>query len=280
MRDIHVDSITEKIAELCIESNIDLKADIRCAFCEALDREENGIAREVIQVLLENADIAREERLPICQDTGMVVVFLEWGQEVHLIGGSLEKAIHAGVAQGYEQGYLRKSVVRDPLDRINTGDNTPAVIHTKIVPGDRLKITVAPKGFGSENMSRVFMLRPADGLEGIRNAVLQSVQQAGPNPCPPIILGLGIGGTMEKAAILAKEALLRPLGEKNPLPFWAELEHSLLQQINALGIGPGGFGGKTTALGVHINVFPTHIAGLPLAINFGCHVTRHSECLL
>jgi len=269
---------------LCIQANILLNDDIASALRQGAASEprelSNGmpsLACDVLNILLDNAGIARRDLLPICQDTGMAVVFVELGQDVHLIGGSLEEAINAGVAAGYERGYLRKSVVRDPLRRVNTGDNTPAVVHVRIVPGDRLKITLAPKGFGSENMSRLVMLKPSDGQEAVKRVVLETVQTAGANPCPPIIVGVGVGGTMEKAALIAKEALLRPVGSTNIDPFWTELEDELLTEINNLNIGPAGFGGRTTALAVHINVYPTHIAGLPVAVNIGCHVTRHAE---
>ena len=277
MREIDVAKITEIVADLCIRANIHLNHDIADALRQGLASEEKPLARDVLTILLDNADAARQDSLPICQDTGMAVVFVELGQDVHLVGGALEEAINAGVAIGYERGYLRKSVVRDPIHRVNTGDNTPAVVHVRIVPGDQLKITVAPKGFGSENMSRVVMLKPSDGLAGIKRVVLETVQAAGPNPCPPMIVGVGIGGTMEKAALIAKEALLRPIADANPDLFWSELETELLGEINRLNIGPAGFGGRTTALAVHINVYPTHIAGLPVAVNIGCHVTRHAE---
>lgn len=280
IRELDLNLITEAVAELCIRANIQLGTDIEDSLRTAAGCENCELGRNVLDVLLENAAVARAENLPICQDTGLTVVFIELGQDVHLIGGELEKAVNAGIASGYERGYLRKSVVRDPLVRVNTGENTPGVVHVKIVPGNRVKITVAPKGFGSENMSRLAMLKPAQGREGLKRFIIETVELAGPNPCPPIILGIGIGGTMEKAALIAKEALLRPLGESNPDPSWGAFEKELLEEINALGIGPAGFGGRTTALGVHINVYPTHIAGLPIAVNIGCHVTRHAETVL
>ena len=288
IREIHVARITETVADLCIRANVLLNDDIADALRQAETVEEKPLARNVLNILLENADIARQDSLPICQDTGMAVVFVELGQDVHLVGGVLEEAINAGVAAGYERGYLRKSIVHDPIHRTNTGDNTPAVVHVRLVPGDRVKITVAPKGFGSENMSRLVMLKPSDGLAGVKRVVLETVQAAGANACPPMIIGVGVGGTMEKAALIAKEALLRPVSCTNPDPTgtpakqyaWAELEAELLVEINRLGIGPAGFGGHTTALAVHINVYPTHIAGLPVAVNIGCHVTRHAAAVL
>ena len=280
IREIDVAKITETVAGLCVRANVLLNADIENALRQGAAVEERPLARDVLNILLENADAARCDSLPICQDTGMTVVFVELGQDVHLVGGLLDEAINAGVAAGYERGYLRKSVVRDPIDRVNTGDNTPAVVHVRLVPGDRVKITVAPKGFGSENMSRLVMLKPSDGLEGVKRVVLETVRQAGPNPCPPMVVGVGVGGTMEKAAIIAKEALLRTIGEHNPVAFWAELEAELLAAVNALDIGPAGFGGRTTALAVNVNVYPTHIAGLPVAVNIGCHVTRHADAVI
>lgn len=279
MREIKTEDITSVVAALCIQANIHLNRDIEEQFEKALTREQDTLSRDVLEKLLENAQVARQENIPICQDTGMTVVFVELGQDAHVMG-NLEQAIHDGVAEGYEKGFLRKSVVRDPIDRVNTKDNTPAVIHYKIVPGDQLKIIVAPKGFGSENMSRMAMLKPSDGYQGVKNFVLETVKIAGPNPCPPIIVGVGVGGTMEKAALMAKEALLRPIGQKNSDPFWAKAEEEWLLAINELGIGPAGFGGITTGLAVHINTYATHIAGLPVAVNIGCHVTRHSEAVL
>lgn len=280
MKELNVKDVEEEVTRLCIEANLELGDDIISALESARDEETSPLAVKILQYLLENARIAREERIPICQDTGMAVVFVEVGQDLRLIGGDLYDAIDRGVRRGYREGYLRKSVVRDPLDRVNTHDNTPAIIHTEIVPGDSLKLTVAPKGFGSENMSAVRMLTPADGLEGVREFVLDTVINAGPNPCPPIIVGMGIGGTMEKAALLAKKALTRRIDCRNPLPHIAALEEDLLKRINSLCIGPQGFGGKTTALGVNIEVFPTHIAGLPVAVNIGCHATRHKSSVL
>ena len=280
IREIDVAKISETVAELCVRANVLLNADIENALRQGVAAEEKPLAKNVLEILLENADAARTDSLPICQDTGMTVVFVELGQDVHLVGGLLEDAINAGVAEGYTRGYLRKSVVRDPIDRVNTGNNTPAVVHVRLVPGDQLKITVAPKGFGSENMSRLVMLKPSDGIEGVKRVVLETVQLAGPNPCPPMIVGVGVGGTMEKAALIAKEALLRPVGEHNAAPFWAELEAELLEAVNALDIGPAGFGGRTTALAVNVNFYPTHIAGLPVAVNIGCHVTRHADAII
>ena len=269
MREIRASHITDTVARLCVEANRQLPQDVRSRICAAYADEPWPIGR-----ILENADIAAERPQPICQDTGMACVFVELGQEVH-IAGDLNEAIHAGVRRGYTDGFLRKSEVRDPLDRVNTGDNTPAMIYYEIVPGDRLKLTVAPKGFGSENMSRIAMLRPSDGLDGVKQFVLDAVLQAGPNPCPPIVVGVGLGGTFDKAALLAKKALLRETGGHNEDPFYAELERELLERINALGIGPQGFGGRTTALAVHMLSMPTHIAGLPVAVNINCHVARH-----
>jgi len=277
MREINVARIAETVADLCVRANVLLNDDIADALRQGAAVEEKPLARDVLNILLDNADTARQDALPICQDTGMAVVFVELGQDVHLVGGALEEAINAGVAAGYERGYLRKSVVCDPINRVNTKDNTPAVVHVRIVPGDPLRMTVAPKGFGSENMSRLVMLKPSDGLTGIKRVVLETVQTAGPNPCPPMIVGVGVGGTMEKAALIAKEALLRPVGHAHHDPFWAQLETELLAEVNRLEIGPAGFGGRTTALAVHINVYPTHIAGLPVAVNIGCHVTRHAK---
>ncbi len=280
MREISCEVITQAVAEMCIQANCLIGEDIRRCLRAAALAEERTVAKEVLSTLLKNAQIAEEEMIPICQDTGMAVVFLELGQDLHLVDGDLTRAVNQGVARGYEEGYLRKSVVRDPIDRVNTGDNTPAVIHCRVVPGDGLKVTVAPKGFGSENMSALKMLKPSQGLEGVRNFIIETVSQAGPNPCPPVIMGVGVGGTMEKAALMAKEALLRPVGGANADPFWAAVETDLLRAINDLNIGPAGFGGKTSAMAVHINTFPTHIAGLPVAVNIGCHVTRHLERVL
>ena len=276
MREIPAETIIETVAALCIEANLHLNPDIRHAFEAARAAEAEDMPRSVLTQMLANADVAAEKRLPICQDTGMAVVFAEVGQEVH-ITGNLADAIHEGVRRGYERGYLRKSVVRDPVDRVNTKDNTPAVIHYTIVPGDRLRLTVAPKGFGSENMSALRMLVPSDGMDGVKRVVLDTVRAAGSNPCPPIVVGVGVGGTMEKAALMAKEALLRPVGTASENEMWAQAERELLTDINKLDIGPAGFGGRTTALAVHIKPYPTHIAGLPVAVNIGCHVTRHAE---
>lgn len=280
MREIHVSKITETIKRLCIEANYYLTDDMRKRFLEAKEKEETPVAQNIMDILIENADIARDENMPMCQDTGLTVVVVEMGQDVHIVGGSLEDAINEGVRQGYEEGYLRKSVVKDPLDRVNTGDNTPAIVHYEIVPGDTFKVTVAPKGFGSENMSQLKMLRPADGKEGIKDFVLKVVKEAGPNPCPPIVIGIGVGGTFDRAAYLAKKALLRSTDVRNPNPIYAELEREILEAVNELGIGPQGFGGKTTAFAVNIESYATHIAGLPVAVNINCHATRHGEAEL
>lgn len=276
---VHVDTIKEVVAEMCMEANYELGEDIIAGYREALAREESPVAKEILERLLENAEIAKQERMPICQDTGLAVVFVELGQELKIEGGNLKTAINEGVKQGYETGYLRKSVV-SPLGRENTEDNTPAVIHTELVPGDKLKLTVAPKGFGSENMSQIKMLKPADGVEGVKEFVTKAVKEAGPNPCPPVIVGVGIGGTFEKSAFLAKKSLLRPVGTYSDKTDIADLEKELLEEINQLDIGPQGFGGKTTALAVNIETYPTHIAGLPVAVNISCHVTRHKERIL
>ena len=275
MRTIAVDLVTDSIREMCIEANHFLSRDMRQALDNAAQAERSPLGRQILAQLQENLQIAGEDMIPICQDTGMTVVFIEVGQEVHFEGGSLEEAIHEGVRRGYRDGYLRKSVVKDPLIRENTRDNTPAIIHYEIKPGDRVRITVAPKGFGSENMSRVFMLKPADGIEGVKNAILTAVKDAGPNACPPMVVGVGIGGTFEKCAIMAKQALTREVGEHSSVPYVKEMEEELLATINGLGIGPGGLGGTTTALAVNINTYPTHIAGLPVAVNICCHVNRH-----
>jgi fumarate hydratase subunit alpha len=280
MKTIHTDRIVSAVAALCVRANLFLGEDIKKAFLAARAGETTPLAQAVLDQLTENATTAAERALPICQDTGMAVVFVELGQEVCVIGGLLSDAINAGVAKGYREGCLRKSVVRDPVDRVNTNDNTPAVIHYDIVGGDQLKIIVAPKGFGSENMSALGMLKPSDGIAGVKDFVLETVRRAGANPCPPMIVGVGVGGTTEKACLIAKKALLRPVGSANETIFWAEAETELLAGINRLNIGPAGFGGKTTALAVHINPFPTHIAGLPVAVNIGCHVTRHAETVL
>ena len=280
MKTIDVSIVSETIAEMCIEANHFLTDDMKDALDEAARDEESPIGRRVLGQLQENLKIAGEDMIPICQDTGMAVVFMEIGQDVHFEGGNLEEAINEGVRRGYVGGFLRKSVVRDPLERKNTGDNTPAIIHYSIVPGDKVKITVAPKGFGSENMSRVFMLKPADGIEGVKNAIITAVKDAGPNACPPMVVGVGIGGTFEKCAILAKKALTRPGNEPSDIPYVRELEAELLEKINKSGIGPGGLGGTKTALAVNINTYPTHIAGLPVAVNICCHVNRHSVRVL
>ncbi len=276
MRTIQVNEITNHIKEMCIEANHFLSKDMQDALCHAKETEEAPLGRQILEQLQENLQIAGQDMIPICQDTGMTVVFLEVGQEVHFEGGCLEDAINEGVRQSYVEGYLRKSVVKDPLIRENTKDNTPAVIYYEIKPGDKVKITVAPKGFGSENMSRVFMLKPADGIEGVKNAVLTAVKDAGPNACPPMVVGVGVGGTFEKCALMAKKALIRPVNERSAIPYVKEMEEELLERINATGIGPGGLGGSTTALAVNINTYPTHIAGLPVAINICCHVNRHA----
>ena len=279
MRQISAEAVTEAVNRLCISANRNLPKDLQQRIRNCAAGEDWPMAKEILERITENFEIAEERRVPICQDTGMACVFLKVGQDVH-IEGNLEEAVHEGVRRGYREGFLRKSVVRDPLDRVNTGDNTPAVIHYEIVPGDRLEITVAPKGFGSENMSAIKMLKPSDGLAGVVDFVVQTVREAGPNPCPPIVVGVGIGGTFEKAAFLAKKALLRDVNSSNPAPFYQDLEQKLLERINALGIGPQGFGGGTTALGVNIETYPTHIAGLPVAVNIGCHVTRHESEVL
>ncbi len=275
IRTVEVEEITENIREMCIEANHFLAPDMGRALSRAAASEKSPLGRRILGQLEENLEIAAEEMIPICQDTGMAVVFIEAGQDVHLKGGSLEDAVNEGVRRGYVEGFLRKSVVKDPLIRENTKDNTPAVIHTKIVPGSQIKVTVAPKGFGSENMSRIFMLKPAEGIEGVKNAVLTAVKDAGPNACPPMVVGVGIGGTFEKCALMAKEALARDVGSCSPVPYVKEMEEELLDKINGLGIGPSGLGGTTTALAVNINTYPTHIAGLPVAVNICCHVNRH-----
>ena len=279
MREISSEKIELAVKKCCINANVFLPEDIKQAIEKAYN-EEQGIAKEILSQLKENYSIAESEMMPVCQDTGMAVVFCEIGQDVHITGKAFEQAIIDGVKSGYEEGYLRKSVVIDPLNRVNTKDNTPPVIHVKIVPGENIKLTVAPKGFGSENMSAVKMLKPSDGRQGVVDFVLETVKKAGSNPCPPVVIGIGIGGTMEKAAELSKEALMRPVNESNPDEFYKELEDELLEKINALGIGPSGLGGKTTALGVNILKFPTHIAGLPVALNMSCHVTRHQTVVL
>lgn len=280
MREIPASEITKQIKEMCIEANHFLTPDMDKALKTAVHNERTSLGKQILCQLQDNLKIAGEDMIPICQDTGMVVIFAEIGQEVHVEGGNLDDAINEGVRQGYVKGYLRKSVVNDPLLRENTKDNTPAVIHYDIVPGDHIKLVVAPKGFGSENMSRIFMLKPADGTEGVKEAVLTAVREAGPNACPPMVVGVGIGGTFEKCAILAKKALTRSLDERSDIPYIKELEEDLLDRINRLGIGPGGLGGNTTALAVNINTYPTHIAGLPVAVNICCHVNRHSVRVL
>ena len=279
MREISAQRITETVKHLCIEANCFLPQDMKDRIQGCYDAEPWPQAREILERIIENYEIADANHQPICQDTGMACVFLKIGQDVHILG-DLTDAVNEGVRQGYGEGYLRKSVVRDPLDRVNTGDNTPAMLYTEIVPGDRIEITVAPKGFGSENMSRIAMLRPSDGVQGVKDFVLRTVEEAGPNPCPPIVVGVGIGGTFDKAAYLAKKALLRPVNVRNPKPYYAALEQELLESVNALGIGPQGFGGMTTALAVNIEEYPTHIAGLPVAVNINCHVTRHQTEVL
>ena len=276
MKTIQIEKVTDTVREMCMEVNYQLSSDMCRVFENARSTEVSPLGRQILDQLAQNLEIASKDRIPICQDTGMAVVFLEIGQDVHFEGGSLEDAVNEGVRRGYVDGYLRKSVVRDPLIRENTGDNTPAVIHYRIVPGDKVKITVAPKGFGSENMSRVFMLKPADGMEGVKNAVLTAVKDAGPNACPPMVVGVGIGGTFEKCALMAKQALTRPAGSHSAVPYVKEMEEKLLERINRTGIGPGGLGGSTTALAVNINTYPTHIAGLPVAVNICCHVNRHT----
>ena len=275
MKTIQVEDITKNIREMCIEANHFLTEDMKAAMEQACKEEKSPVGQQVLSQLADNLQIAGKDMIPICQDTGMAVIFMEIGQDVHFEGGSLEDAINEGVRQGYVDGYLRKSVVKDPLVRENTKDNTPAVIHYQIVPGDQVKIAVAPKGFGSENMSRVFMLKPADGIEGVKEAVLTAVKDAGPNACPPMVVGVGIGGTFEKCALMAKEALTREVGSHSDIPYVKELEEELLERINKIGIGPGGLGGSTTALAVNVNTYPTHIAGLPVAVNICCHVNRH-----
>ena len=279
MREIKASLITQTVKKLCIDANCHLDDDVKNCICKFHSEESWGQAKEILERIIENYEIADEKNQPVCQDTGVACVFLKIGQDVH-IDGDLTEAVNEGVRQGYDEGYLRKSVVRDPLDRVNTGDNTPAMLYTELVQGDKIEITVAPKGFGSENMSKIAMLRPSDGVEGVKDFVVKAVESAGPNPCPPIVVGVGIGGTFDKAAYLAKKALLRPLDERNGVEFYKELEEELLEKINALGIGPQGFGGRTTALAVNIEQFPTHIAGLPVAVNINCHVTRHKSEVL
>lgn len=280
MRELSVQIITEALKDMCVEANFILSQDIRSKLESAAEEETSPIGVSILRDLVQNAEIAEEKSVPMCQDTGMAVVFLEVGQDVHFVGGDLNEAIHEGVRRGYTEGFLRKSVVADPLERINTGDNTPAIIHMEIVPGEQVKITLAPKGFGSENMSRTKMLKPSDGMKGIEDFVVETVSVAGPNPCPPIVVGVGIGGTLEKAALIAKRALTRDIRQSSDLPHIAALEKRLLEKINRLGIGPQGLGGIMTALGVNVNVFPTHIAGLPVVVNINCHAARHVERII
>ena len=280
IRTINVDKVTENIREMCIEANHYLTPDMKKRLDEAVRGEESPLGRQILEQLEENLSIAGKDMIPICQDTGMAVVFMEIGQDVHFEGGDLTDAVNEGVRQGYVEGYLRKSVVNDPLIRENTKDNTPAILHTTIVPGNQVKITVAPKGFGSENMSRVFMLKPAEGIEGVKQAILTAVKDAGPNACPPMVVGVGIGGTFEKCALMAKQALTRDVSVSSDIPYVADLEKEMLEKINDLGIGPAGLGGRITALAVNINTYPTHIAGLPVAVNICCHVNRHAVRIL
>ena len=278
MREVSVNTIRDIVKELCIEANYYISDDIKEELINSNNKEKFEIAKEVLSKIIENDDIAKKEDMPICQDTGMACIFLDIGQDVHFIDGNLEEAINEGVRRGYEDGYLRKSIVKDPvLNRVNTKDNTPAIIYYNIVDGDKVKITVSPKGFGSENMSKIAMLKPSDGIEGVKKFILKTVEEAGPNPCPPMVVGVGIGGTFDKVALLAKKALLRPINERNKNEDYAKLEEELLKDINSLGIGPQGFGGLTTALGINIETYPTHIAGMPVAVNISCHVTRHKE---
>lgn len=280
MREIDVSLVKETVSDLCIKANHVLSPDMVNALSKAVKVEESPLGKQVLSSLEENLSIANMDKIPICQDTGMAVIFIKIGQDVHFVGGNLYDAINEGVSNGYVSGYLRKSVVSDPIERKNTNDNTPAIIHTEIVPGEEVSITVAPKGFGSENMSRVFMLKPADGIEGVKNAVLTAVKDAGPNACPPMVVGVGIGGTFEKCALLAKQALLRPLGEHSDIPYVKDLEEELLCRINNTGIGPGGLGGTVTAFSVNVLTYPTHIAGLPVAVNICCHVNRHASAVI
>jgi fumarate hydratase subunit alpha len=276
MKEINEKQVIDLVEKLCVDANYYLNKDIEQELSKCLESEESPLGKNVIEAIIENAKIAREDQVPICQDTGMAVVFVELGTGVHF-SGDLEEAINEGVRRGYKKGYLRNSVVRDPVERVNTKDNTPAVIHYSVTAGDKIKIAVAPKGFGSENMSAIAMLNPSDGIEGIKSFIIGTVSKAGANPCPPVIVGVGVGGTMEKCALLGKKALLRPVGSRSANEFWRGVEKELLEKINSLGIGPAGFGGKTTALCVNIETFPTHIAGLPVAVNIGCHATRHAE---
>ncbi|WP_294349973.1 fumarate hydratase [uncultured Clostridium sp.] len=280
MREINVEEVEKVVKKLCIEANYFIGSDIKEALLRCKKEESYDVAEDVLDKIIINDEIAEMKEVPMCQDTGMACVFLEVGQDVHFIGGNIEDAINEGVRKGYDEGYLRKSVVKDPIHRVNTKDNTPAIIYYNIVSGDKVKVTVAPKGFGSENMSRIGMLKPADGLEGVKKFILETVKLAGPNPCPPMVIGVGIGGTFDKAAYLAKKALIRPVNIRNKNEFYKNLEEELLEKINELGIGPQGFGGKTTALGLNIETYPTHIAGLPVAVNINCHATRHKEFIL
>ncbi len=275
IREINVSEVTETLSEMCIKATHFLSDDMKKALYDACDSESSPIGKDILEQLKENLEIAGSDMIPICQDTGMAIVFLEIGQDVHFVGGNLEDAVNEGIRKGYVDGYLRKSVVNDPIIRENTGDNTPAIIHETIVPGDKLKITLAPKGFGSENMSRIFMLKPAQGIDGVKDAILTAVKEAGPNACPPMVVGVGIGGDFEKCAILAKKALTREVGSHSDTPWVKDLETEMLQEINKTGLGPGGLGGSTTALAINIETFPTHIAGLPVAVNICCHVNRH-----
>lgn len=280
MREVNVALVTEAVRKLSIEANYFLGEDIKESLKKSRKEETYELAGQVLDKIILNSEIARKEEMPMCQDTGMACIFLEIGQDVHFVGGNLEEAINEGVRRGYEEGFLRKSVVEDPIRRVNTKDNTPAIIYYDIVDGDKVKITLAPKGFGSENMSRIGMLKPSDGLEGVKNFIIETVKAAGPNPCPPMVVGVGIGGTFDKAAYLAKKALIRPINTSNKDEFYKDLEIELLEKINKLGIGPQGFGGKTTALGLNIETYPTHIAGLPVAVNINCHATRHKEAII
>ena len=280
MREFPVSQLTDVIERLCIEANTYLPEDVRCAIERSRAAEDGSIAQGVLDKIIENYGIADRDAVPICQDTGVACVFLEIGQDVHFVGGNLREAVDEGVRRGYTNGYLRKSVVRDPLQRVNTGDNTPAMLYTEIVPGDKVTVTLAPKGFGSENMSVLQMLKPSAGLQGVKDVIIGAVEAAGPNACPPMVIGVGIGGTFDKAALLAKKALMRPLGSHHADPFYAELETEMLEKINSLGIGPQGFGGRTTALGLNIETMATHIAGMPVAVNINCHVTRHKTEVL
>lgn len=280
IREIHVDTILEAVEKLCLDANYNLNEDIEKALKQGVQKEESEIGKEILKNIIKNAEIAKDEQVAMCQDTGMAVVFVEIGQDMRIVGGSLEDAINGGIRRGYEKGYLRKSVVKDPLNRVNTGDNTPAVIYYSIIEGHHLNIELAPKGFGSENMSALKMLKPSDGVEGVKKFILETVENAGPNPCPPIVVGVGVGGTMEKAALMSKMALLRPIDKRNTNDFYKVLEEELLEKINKSGIGPLGLGGRVTAIAVNIDYFPTHIAGLPVAVNIGCHATRHASVYL